>query len=53
MRFNGFMVRGCRLRVCRARFGKGGFRVNVEDVSKQKVKMLARKRWGAKSPKAG
>ena len=43
--FNGISVRGFRIRVSRARFGKGGLGFNEDEVPKLKLKMKARKLW--------
>ena len=51
-RINGIMVRGYRVRVFRAIFGKGSKGANDEDESEQALKMLTRKRWKSKSLQA-
>ena len=49
MRFNGRIIRGCRVRVNIARHGKGNMGVNVEEALKQKLKVVPRRRWGEKN----
>ena len=52
LRLNGVLIRGCRIRVCRARYGKGSIRSNEKGISKLNLKMVSRKRWREKRSRA-
>ena len=49
MRLNRSMIRGCQVRVCRARYGKGNMGFKDEEVLKRKLKMGSRRTWGVKN----
>ena len=51
-RFNGINVRGFRIKVCKARYGKGELGGNGNVVSKQDLKLKTRKVWHEKSAPA-
>ena len=51
-KFNGSTVRGFRIRVFRARFGKGAFGVFDDVMPKRKRVLTARKEWSIKRPQA-